>query len=210
MTTGADLPVQASVVVHIVDDDDSLRVALGRLLSAAGYQTQSYASAGDFLVAHPGMPPGCLLLDLNMPGPDGLALQDALRQRGWTIPTVFLSGRGDIRSSVRALKAGAHDFLTKPVDADTLLQAISAAVQAGARAQEERDRARDATSRLGALSERERKVLQLVLKGTLTRDIARQLDVSERTVKSCRAAVMKKFDAQNMAELALKAADLSG
>ena len=207
MTTGADLPVQASVLVHIVDDDDSLRVALGRLLGAAGYQTQSYASAGDFLLAHPGMPAGCLLLDLHMPGPDGLALQDALRQRGWTMPTVFLSGRGDIRSSVKALKAGAHDFLTKPVDADTLLQAISSAVQEGARAQEVRDRERDAASRLGALNERERKVMQLVVKGTLTRDIARQLGVSERTVKSCRAAVMEKLGAGSLAELVSKADD---
>jgi len=207
MTTGPDLPMGADVRVHIVDDDDSLRVALSRLLSAAGYQTQSYACAGDFLVAHATMPSGCLLLDLHMPGPDGLALQDALRQRGWTMPTVFLSGRGDIRSSVKALKAGAHDFLTKPVDADTLLQAISAAVRAGAQAQMELARERETSSRLGGLSERERNVLQSVLKGTLTRDIARQLGVSERTVKSCRASVMEKLGATSLAELVAKAGD---
>lgn len=207
MTTGPDLPMDANVRVHIVDDDDSLRVALSRLLSAAGYQPQSYACAGDFLVAHPTMPAGCLLLDLHMPGPDGLALQDALRQRGWTMPTVFLSGRGDVRTSVKALKAGANDFLTKPVDADTLLQAISAAVQAGAQAQVELEMERDASSRLGGLNERERKVLQWVLKGTLTRDIARQLGVSERTVKSCRASVMEKLGAASLAELVAKAGD---
>ena len=114
------MSAQAPAVVHIVDDDDSMRIALARLLSAAGYETRSYASAGDFLIAAGDAPTGCLVLDLHMPGPDGLALQDALRRRGSSLPTVFLSGRGDIASSVRALKGGASDFLTKPVQAPLL------------------------------------------------------------------------------------------
>lgn len=118
MTT---LPPAQRVRVHIVDDDDSMRAALARLLAAAGYETRTYASAGEVLVAAEETLTGCMVLDLHMPGPDGLALQATLHRRGCSLPTVFLSGRGDIASSVRALKGGASDFLTKPVQASVLL-----------------------------------------------------------------------------------------
>ena len=207
MTSEQETCATSGPMVHVIDDDDSHRVAMSRLLLAAGYTTPTYASAGDFLLANSSMPEGCLLLDLHMPGPDGLALQDALQQRGWTIPIIFLSGRGDIRSSVKALKTGAHDFLTKPVDAQTLFEAIAAALTANAQAQEKRNQERDKQARFAQLNPREREVLQLVLRGALTRDIADQLRVSDRTIKSCRASIMEKFGASSLAELVAKAAD---
>jgi len=192
---------QRAVIVHIVDDDDSMRVALARLLSAAGYEARTYASAGDFLIAADEPPSGCLLLDLHMPGPDGLALQEVLRRRGHSLPTVFLSGRGDIASSVRALKAGASDFLTKPVQAGVLLEAVRAALEADAPLRAERERRRLLLQRHSTLNERERVVLREVVQGALTRQIADALGVSERTVKACRAAVMEKMGARSLQEL---------
>lgn len=189
------------MIVHIVDDDDSMRVALARLLSAAGYEARAYASAGDFLIAADEPPSGCLLLDLHMPGPDGLALQEVLRRRGHSLPTVFLSGRGDIASSVRALKAGASDFLTKPVQAGVLLEAVRAALEADAPLQAEREQRRLLLQRHATLNERERVVLRQVVQGVLTRQIANGLGVSERTVKACRAAVMEKMGAGSLPEL---------
>lgn len=189
------------MIVHIVDDDDSMRVALARLLSAAGYEARTYASAGDFLIAADEPPSGCLLLDLHMPGPDGLALQEVLRRRGQSLPTVFLSGRGDIASSVRALKAGASDFLTKPVQAGVLLEAVRAALEADAPLQAEREQRRLLLQRHATLNERERVVLRQVVQGVLTRQIANGLGVSERTVKACRAAVMEKMGAGSLPEL---------
>jgi len=192
---------QPAVIVHIVDDDDSMRVALARLLSAAGYEARTYASAGDFLIAADEPPSGCLLLDLHMPGPDGLALQEVLRRRGHSLPTVFLSGRGDIASSVRALKAGASDFLTKPVQAGVLLEAVRAALEADAPLRAEREERRLLLQRHSTLNERERVVLRQVVQGVLTRQIANGLGVSERTVKACRAAVMEKMGAGSLPEL---------
>jgi FixJ family two-component response regulator len=199
-------PVRATV--HIVDDDDSMRVALARVLSAAGYATRSYASVGEFLVEADARPSGCLLLDLHMPGPDGLALQDLLLRRGHRMPTVFLSGRGDIASSVRALKAGASDFLTKPVPTETLLAAVREALAAEAPRQAERALQRDAEARYATLSERERSVLAQVVHGALTKQIADQLGVSERTIKACRASVMEKMGAASLPDLVRLAAAL--
>lgn len=191
----------APVVVHVVDDDEAMRVALVRLLTAAGYAPRAYASAGAFLIAADDAPTGCLLLDLHMPGPDGLALYEALRRRGCELPTVFLTGRGDIASSVRAMKAGASDFLTKPVPGDTLLAAVRAALDADAPRQAERDRERALAQRVASLDERERMVLRRVLEGALTKQIAHELGVSERTVKAGRAAVMRKMGASTLPEL---------
>ena len=196
----------ATTRVHVVDDDESMRVALTRLLLAAGFQVSAYASAGDFLVAADQSPSGCLLLDLHMPGPDGLALQEAVRRRGWDLPVVFLSGRGDVSSSVKALKAGAHDFLTKPVDGKTLLQAIQDAVAQDAPQRALRKLKQEVQERLETLNPREQAVLRMVLEGTLTRDIAEALEVSERTVKSCRASVMEKMDATSLPDLVRKCA----
>lgn len=206
MTNGTELIPLAPVRVYVVDDDESMRVALTRLLTASGYEVQAFASAGDFLVSVDQQPSGCLLLDLHMPGPDGLTLQDAVLRRGWDLPIVFLSGRGDISSSVKALKAGAHDFLTKPVDSKTLLQAINNAMAEDAPLRSHRLLEREVRERLETLNERERSVLRQVLSGTLTRDIAADLRVSERTVKSCRASVMEKMHAATLPDLVRKCA----
>ena len=197
-------------IVHIVDDDDSMRGALVRLLSAAGYEARGYASAGEFLIAADDAPTGCLLLDLHLPGPDGLALQAALQRRGVVLPTVFLSGRGDIASSVRALKGGASDFLTKPVQAEVLLAALRSALDADAPQRVERAALHLARQRHATLTEREQAVLAQVVQGALTKQIADHLGVSERTVKACRAAVMDKMGATSLPELVRLSASLPG
>ncbi|MFM1989179.1 MAG: hypothetical protein RJA99_2136 [Pseudomonadota bacterium] len=196
--------------IHVVDDDEAMRTALLRLLTASGYAARGYASAGEFLIGATVEPCGCLLLDLNMPGPDGLALHDALRARGWDLPTVFLTGRGDIASSVRALKSGASDFLTKPVRSEVLLEAIRAALDAGAARRAERARRHDAEARFGTLDARERRVLERVLEGALTKQIAWELGVSERTVKSSRASLMRKMGATTLPELVRRCDALAG
>lgn len=190
-----------AVTVHIVDDDDSMRSALSRLFSAAGYAPRAYASAGEFLIALEAVPSGCLILDLHMPGPDGLALFDALHRRGIDLPTIFLTGRGDIPSSVRALKSGASDFLTKPVSSDTLLEAVRTALEADTPKRAERAQRERLAKVQEQLTARERAVLQRVLQGALTKQIAWELGVSERTIKACRAAVMRKMGARSLPDL---------
>ncbi len=198
----------AEPLIHIVDDDASLRQALQRLLAAAGYNVQAHASAGDFLLAAPGDAPGCLLLDLRMPGPSGLDLFESLRRHGLHQPVIFLTGHGDLSTGVRAMKAGAVDFLTKPVERDTLLQAVAAALDADARRR--RSDAADAAlhQRLDQLTQREREVFHLVAAGQLNKQVAHTLGISERTVKYERAQVMAKLGAGTAAELGRIAAQL--
>lgn len=198
----------AQIVVHIVDDDAGMRLALSRLLGAAGYATRSYASAGDYLIAEPDARTGCLLLDLDLGGPSGLDLQAALQRQGRALPIVFLTGRGDIAASVRALKAGASDFLTKPVQGEVLLAAIAAALAVDAPQRAERERRQALALRYASLNARERSVLQQVVQGRLTKQIAAALGVSERTVKACRAEVMAKLGAHSLPELVRMAAEL--
>ena len=125
-------------IVHVVDDDQSVRTAVARLLRAAGYEVRVYASAGEFLMRPKADEPGCVILDVRMPGPSGLDLQEAFRKLGEPVPIVFLTGHGDIPTSVRAIKAGAVDFLTKPVQKKTLLSAVAAALDRDAKNRSER------------------------------------------------------------------------
>lgn len=187
--------------VHVVDDDDGMRRALERLLEAAGYQVRSYASAGDFLVADQGDKPGCLLLDLKMPGPSGLELQKALSRRGEPIPIIFLTGHGDVASTVQALKAGASDFLTKPVERVRLLAAVERALAEDAARRAERDELRGLQARYATLTAREQQVCGLVVAGRLNKQIASDLGMAERTVKAHRARVMGKMQAESLADL---------
>lgn len=191
-----------SAVVHVVDDDGSFRTAISRLLRAAGYEVRAYQSAGDFLLREQDDLRGCLLLDLRMPGPNGLDLQTALAKRGNQLPIVFLTGHGDVSSSVRAMKAGASDFLEKPVKRDALLGAVRAALarQEDQRAGEEERRV--LRQRFESLSAREREVLELVVAGRLNKQISAQIGISERTVKAHRASCMVKMGAGSVAELA--------
>jgi FixJ family two-component response regulator len=200
--------VTADVVIHIVDDDESLRTALQRQLGAAGYRVRTYASAGEFLLAPPADGPGCLLLDLAMPGPSGLDLQDALDRHGVLMPVIFLTGHGDLATGVRAMKAGAVDFLTKPVERDTLLDAIKRALEADAVRRATRSVDAGLRARYAQLTPREREVFELVVAGQLNKQIASRLGIGERTVKAQRAQVMAKLGAANAAELGRIAAAL--
>lgn len=194
--------------IHLIDDDESLRVALQRLLAAAGYRVRSYASAGEFLIDPPVGEAGCLLLDLRLPGPSGLELQEALERHGVRLPVVFLSGHGDLPSGVRAMKAGAVDFLTKPIEREPLLAAIerALAIDATQRASSAADA--QLKARVASLTERERQVFDLVAEGWLNKQIADRLGIAERTVKAQRAQVMSKLCAGNAAELGRIAAQL--
>ncbi|HEY1252640.1 MAG TPA: response regulator [Thermoanaerobaculia bacterium] len=196
-------------VIRVVDDDDAFRTAVTRLLHAAGHEVRAYASAGDFLLAEENPAPGCVLLDLRMPGPDGLDLQAALARRGDPIPIIFLTAHGDVAASVRAMKGGAEDFLTKPVKKEALLGAIRDALARDANRRESRDQVQDIRRRYEALSPRERSVLDHVVAGRLNKQIASAIGASERTVKAHRARVMSKMGASSVAEL-VRAVDRLG
>lgn len=190
-----------NALIHVVDDDESLRESLLDLLRAAGYDAVGYASTGDFLL-HP-LPdrPGCLLLDVRMPGPSGLELQAALRERGLAPPIVFLTGYADVPTTVRAVKGGATDVLEKPVTRERLLEAIVAALAADdeARAANRMQARRDA--RLASLTAREREVFERVVAGERNQAIADKLGISLRTVKAHRAQLMEKLGVATAAEL---------
>jgi len=188
-----------SGTVHVVDDDESWRTSVARLLSAAGYRVVLYESAEAFLDTAELDAPGCLLLDLRMPGLTGLQLQQRLAQHA--LPIVFVSGHGDIPTSVLAIKAGAEDFLSKPVASDVLFSAIERAI-ARDRAQRDRRQQRDALrSRVDALTPTERKVFDSVVLGKLNKHIAAELGTAERTIKWHRHNLMEKLQVESLAEL---------
>lgn len=196
----------AEAVIHVVDDDASMRFALTRLLTCAGYAVRSYSSAGDFLVAEPDGLPGCMLLDLELPGPDGLDLQHTLQRQGIAMPIVFMSAYRDIPRTVLAIKAGASDFLLKPIEGQTLLAALECALAAGTA-----PRSAPTVERPNiALSEREGAVLRGIVAGRLNKQIAVELNLSERTIKACRADLMHKLGAHSLAELVRLAGRMDG
>jgi FixJ family two-component response regulator len=188
--------------VFVVDDDASFRTAISRLVRAAGHETRCYASAVEFLAAPPGAAPGCVLVDLHMPGPSGLDLQHALAKTEHPLPVIFLTGHGDIPISVRAMREGAEDFLTKPVKKEPLLGAIERALARDAQEREQRARRRELRARFDSLTPREREVLAHVLSGQLNKQVAGDLGTSERTIKAHRANLMAKLQVQSVAELA--------
>ncbi|MDQ7911933.1 response regulator transcription factor [Pseudomonas sp. 102515] len=188
-------------LVHLVDDDASVRAAVGDLLASVGLNTRSYVSAADFLDRARLDEPGCLVLDVRMPGMNGLDLQQALQRRGLALPIIFITGHGDIPMSVRAMKQGALEFLTKPFRDQDLLDAIDQALRKAQDAHARRRQLQDLQTRLDTLSEGERAVLARVVTGLLNKQIAAQLGVSEITVKVRRAALMRKLQAGSLAEL---------
>jgi len=188
-------------LIHVVDDDDSLRTALLRLLDAAGHEARGYASAGEFLLAPPPDRPGCVLLDVRMPGPSGLDLQAALKRQGVALPVVFLSGHADVAAGVRAMKSGAVDFLSKPVDREALLEAVGRALERDRAARAEREEAARLRERFASLTTREREVFELLVGGRLNKQIGGALGIAERTVKAHRATLMAKLGAESPAEL---------
>jgi FixJ family two-component response regulator len=189
-------------IVRVVDDDDSVRTGVVRLLRAAGYEAVGYRSAGDFLLDDSGRSaPGCIVLDVRMPGPSGLELQDALAQRGVALPIIFLTGHGDIPMSVRAMKAGAIDFLTKPISGKSLLGAVQTALAHDAAQRAASARVLALRTRFDTLTPREREVFSGVIAGKLNKQIAAELGTAERTIKAHRARVMEKMQVTSVAEL---------
>ena len=200
--------MRAAATVFIVDDDASVRKSLMRLLEAAGYTVEAFASAREFLDAARAPGPSCLVLDVRMPGITGLDLQKTLAQAVHRIPIVFVTGHGDIPTSVQAMKAGAIDFLTKPYAAKDLLDAIRRALDKDTRDLGREARTRSIHARVETLTPRERQVFALVVTGMLNKQIAAQLGVVEKTVKVHRARVMDKMRAGSVAELVRLADDV--
>jgi len=200
-TSVADTTLVEPAILYVVDDDDAVRAALGRLLSAGGYRVAAFQSAETFLAQHDPHVHGCIVLDVAMPGLDGLALQQLLAERGSHMPVIFLTGRADVPMTVRAMKRGAFDFLTKPVDGDELFPAVARALERDL-ALRRADAARAATeSRLSTLTAREREVLTHVMAGRLNKQIAADLGTAEKTVKVHRARGMEKMHVRSVAEL---------
>lgn len=187
-------------VVSIVDDDASFLAAVSRLLRASGYAVQTFSSADQFL-AQLADAPGCLIADLRMPGMSGLDLQRSLAGNALAPPVIFLTGQGDIETSVRAMRQGAEDFLTKDASKAALLEAVERALGRDARQRAERNRVRELRARFDGLTPRERDVLQRVVRGRLNKQIAADLSIGERTVKLHRTAITTKLRVRSVAEL---------
>jgi FixJ family two-component response regulator len=188
-------------IIHVVDDDASLRAAMLQLLDAAGFRAREYASTGEFLLKPPADEPGCLVLDVRLPGPSGLDLQAGMQRHGISLPVIFLTGYADVPSSVRAMKAGAVDFLEKPVPRDVLLEAIRRALDYDAKQRATREDARRRHRLLEQLTARERDVFDRIVDGKRNQQIADELRVSLRTVKAYRAQLMIKLSVNSAAEL---------
>lgn len=187
--------------VFIVDDDASVRTGLSRLLRASGFEVETFASGDAFVARDRFDGTGCVILDLRMPGLSGIELQQQLATRSSDLPVIFLSGHGEVPDSVRAMKQGAVDFLTKPVDEDVLLAAIAAALARHAAVRAAGLEREAIGRRLDTLTAREREVLRHVVTGALNKQIALNLGIAEGTVKVHRGRVMEKLEAQSVADL---------
>ena len=195
-------------VVHVVDDDEPTRRATARLLEAAGFPVRTYASAGEFLsVVGPGTS-GCVILDVRLPDLNGLDLQVALTERDVPLPIIFMTGYGQIPDTVRAIQAGAVDFLTKPVDGQVLLGAVTRALTQDEASRTARERQQLLRDRYERLTAREREVFLHLIGGQLNKQVAADLEISERTIKLHRANVFKKLEVDSMAEMARLAVEL--
>lgn len=193
--------LQDQYTIYIVDDDDAVRDSLRTLLEAVGWSVQSYESGKEFLnICEPGMR-GCLLLDIRMPGLDGLQVQRILSQRGVELPFIVISGHGDVSSAVQAMKAGAAEFLEKPFDSEIVLRAIRSALESDVEARGKQAVVTAAAARLDALTHRERQVFDCLVEGAQNKMIARQLAISPRTVEVHRSRIMKKMGATSLSEI---------
>ena len=195
------MTVVPSPTVFIVDDYAPLRKSISRLLKAAGFVVTAFASAEEFLAQYDRQTPGCLVLDLGMPTLDGLELQRILASAGSLLPIIFLTGTADIPKSVQAMKQGASDFLTKPVNDEDLLAAVRVAIEKNHALRKEQVELSEIRARLGTLTPREREVLEYVVAGKLNKQIAGDLGTVEQTIKIHRAHVMQKMRVRSVAEL---------
>jgi len=200
---------EAGFTTFLVDDDPAVLKAVTRLLNAAGYRTRSFSSPQEFLSAHDPSIPGCAIIDLVMSELDGLHLQQALLETGSERPIIFLSGKGDVSTSVRAMKAGAVDFLTKPVKREALFSAVVRAAKVDALSRQKRDESKSIGDRLATLTHREREVLEYVIAGRLNKQIAASLGTVEKTVKVHRGRMMAKLAVKSVADL-VRLADKAG
>ena len=192
--------MSATPTLHVVDDDASFRIAIARLLRASGYQVVLHHSGEEFLERPPGGEPGCILLDIRMPGLSGLELQDRLQRMDSILPIVFLTGHADISTSVRAIKAGAEDLLTKPVEKKVLLEAVERALARYRERRAKQERLDRLRVLVATLTPRETEVFGLMVRGKLNKQIAYALETSERTVKAHRQSIMQKLQVQSIAE----------
>ena len=199
---------ERNAVIAIVDDDLSVRRSLQRLIRSAGWNAESFVSAQEFL-ARPGPGrPSCLVLDLQLPGLSGLELQKRMAEVGLEIPIVFLTGHGNIPTSVQAMKAGAVEFLTKPFDEHDLLQAIQEAIERDRRTRQQSAEKRELKNRYASLTAREGEIMEQVISGKLNKQIAAELMITEFTVKFHRGHIMRKMQADSLADLVRMAGTL--
>ena len=192
---------ESSATIFIVDDDDDICRALSRLLRSAGYSTRTFSSTSTFLAQYDPEPPGCILLDLTMPEHDGLEVQAMLASAGSKRPVIFLTGNGSIPATVAAIRAGAINFLTKPVTEPRLFEAVDEALRIDARRRTMGQQHDLLQERLDSLTPRERQVLEQVIRGRLNKQVAADLGTVEKTIKVHRARVMRKMGARSLAEL---------
>jgi FixJ family two-component response regulator len=193
--------VRREPVVFVVDDDAGVRTGIARLVRSAGFEVSVFGSAREYLAAHDDSQPGCLVLDLEMPGMDGLAVQEVLRAAGRGPPIVFLTAHGNVAASVLAMKHGAVDFLGKPVDERTLLEAVATALALDHSARAARDEVALVRSRLATLTPRETEVLRMIVAGKANKVIAIELGTVEQTVKVHRGRVTRKMQVRSLAAL---------
>ena len=201
-------PRESDAVVAVVDDDVSAREGLESLIRSAGWRAETFASAQEFLTRPGPDAPSCLILDLQLPGLSGLDLQKRMAEVGLEIPIIFLTGHGNIPASVQAMKAGAVEFLTKPVDEQELLEAIQEAVERDRRTRQRHSEIRELQNRYESLTAREQEVMQQVVAGLLNKQIAAELEITEFTVKIHRGQVMRKMRASSLADLVRMAGNL--
>jgi FixJ family two-component response regulator len=185
--------IEPEPVVFLLDDEHSVVVALGRLLQQSGFTVRGFTSVAEFLTAHDAETPGCLVMDVSMPGLTGLELQSALAERGDARSIVFVTGRGDIRTAVQAMKAGAVTLLSKPVQREELIAAVKEAIAKDGACRSQRREEQEISRRLAKLTARERQVLELVATGKLNKQIAAELGAAEKTIKVHRGRVMEKM-----------------